>query len=291
MGGLGNQLFQYSFARAFSLRNGFRMKYDPYSLFINSIYNNKYELKYFPIKADRVSNLGIIKFFLFRIFRKLLSKRNIIYKNKLFIKLYGELLMEENNKFDLKFMKREKISDIDCVGYFQSYKYFEEFKDNILDETTPITPSNSDIVKLGKIIGKQESVSVGLRFFEEDQKFKKNFYSDLELIQIINKVIIKLRNKLPKVRFFIFCSYNNPYLSKLLVPSSTNFITGDNELYGATETLWLISKCKHHIFTPSTFYWWGAWLSQRNHDVSNQLIFAQDHLYMPPIPKSWSKFK
>jgi len=31
--------------------------------------------------------------------------------------------------------------------------------------------------------------------------------------------------------------------------------------------LFLISNCNHHIVIPSSFNWWGAWLSKKNDKI------------------------
>lgn len=37
------------------------------------------------------------------------------------------------------------------------------------------------------------------------------------------------------------------------------FISNENEAY---EDLYLMTECRHFVISNSTFYWWGAWLSE-----------------------------
>ena len=45
------------------------------------------------------------------------------------------------------------------------------------------------------------------------------------------------------------------------------------------ENLFLLSNCKHFIVIPSTFNWWGAWLSEN-----------KDKIILRPSNKFFSKF-
>ena len=41
----------------------------------------------------------------------------------------------------------------------------------------------------------------------------------------------------------------------------------DNSSDKRINDLFLISKCSHFIVIPSTFNWWGAWLSEKNNKI------------------------
>jgi hypothetical protein len=57
------------------------------------------------------------------------------------------------------------------------------------------------------------------------------------------------------------------------------------------DTLWLLSRFKHHVFNNSSFYWWGAWLSRANHLTYTQMIRCSDNFINPDsFPPSWKKF-
>jgi hypothetical protein len=69
------------------------------------------------------------------------------------------------------------------------------------------------------------------------------------------------------------------------------FVTPDEGFEDAVDTLWLLSKCKHHVFTNSTFYWWGAFLSSNNFEIDQQHIYAADNFLNQNIYfDNWHKF-
>ena len=68
-------------------------------------------------------------------------------------------------------------------------------------------------------------------------------------------------------------------------------ITAENGFDDSINTLWLLSQCKHHVMTNSTFYWWGAWLSNCKHYKSKQLIYVYKNFFNKnAIPKNWITF-
>jgi hypothetical protein len=95
----------------------------------------------------------------------------------------------------------------------------------------------------------------------------------------VNAAISRLLALQPNAQFFVFCSHHSPILSELNLPDSTTFVTPDEGYEGTIECLWLLAQCKHHIFTNSSYYWWGAWLSQGVYSANfqSQYIFAADN--------------
>jgi len=77
----------------------------------------------------------------------------------------------------------------------------------------------------------------------------------------------------------------------ITLPENSNYLTHDDGFVGTNERLWLLTQCKHHIFTNSSYYWWGAWLSEANFLNEKQLILAADNfINIDGIPDKWKKF-
>ena len=88
----------------------------------------------------------------------------------------------------------------------------------------------------------------------------------------MNKLIKKYKS--PKI--YIFSTKNHDCLNQLNLPKNTKFLTEDNGFSGDLNNLWLMANCKHHIITNSSFYWWGAWLSQYHPENENQFVYISD---------------
>jgi len=61
------------------------------------------------------------------------------------------------------------------------------------------------------------------------------------------------------------------------LPSNTVFVTHDDGYRGTLERMWLLTRCQHHVFTNSSYYWWGAWLSAAIRLGDEQRIVAADN--------------
>ena len=57
--------------------------------------------------------------------------------------------------------------------------------------------------------------------------------------------------------------------------------------------LFLISQCNHHITIPSSFNWWGAWLSSRKNGIicrPDDNFFSNFHVNNKDFwPNNWIK--
>ena len=132
-GGLGNQLYQYAFGRALSIKHDCKLNLD-ISIFktTHNIWKNSYVLNNFNIDEKTVitnsfssSQLYYLKFF-----------KKFYKKNSLNLKFFKFFLKKNYKKFyfDWDFKKQEtnilENSSIDSIyfGYWQDIKYFENIK-------------------------------------------------------------------------------------------------------------------------------------------------------------------
>ena len=165
--GLGNQLFTYAAAYSFAKKNNAKLYVDDESGFYKRY---KYELHNFNISADIVDKkykfLGIGG----RFKRKLLKVLNKYNTNKFF-------LIEEADKNKLAYYNKGQFNKnfaekLYFEGYFQSEKYFDSEKLNLLKEYTfknIILHQKSSFVNL---IKNTNSISIHVRqnkFLSEDK--------------------------------------------------------------------------------------------------------------------------
>lgn len=288
-GGLGNQMFQYAAARAFALDNQVQLVLDAWSGFArDKQYKRTYELRRFPIKALLTNFLMRLPLWLFRVERKLFTSTTDVLQKR----WYGDFFVEHTFNFDSNVTSLSPGMNIWMLGYWQSPKYFQRYETLLQMELMPPKPSNELFTELAHLIAQSDSVSVGVRLYEESIKPSDHaLHGKVKTVQDINNAISLVRGARPNARFFIFCSHHATELNELNLPQDTVFVTPEYGFKDPIDCLWLLSRCKHHIFTNSSYYWWGAWLSQAMYKKEEQLIYAADNfINVDGLCEHWNRF-
>ncbi len=271
-GGLGNQLFQYAAAKNLAIKNNCKLVIDVNSgFFINSIYtlfkeNSKFSLNKNKIKKVYYKNI----IFIFLFFKILKNLRKLFFlKDKLFNNFIDSLIINESllNIFSKKILNIKVKKNIYLLGYFQSEKYFFENKNFIIKEIFPLKPKNKIFINMKNKIKNCNSVSLGIRMHENFNKDNLYKFGGIASLEFYKKAINNILKKVENPNFFIF-STNSNNVSHILknIPILNKYkfslVTYDLGYKDAYNTLWLMSYCKNHIISNSTFYWWGAYFSQ-----------------------------
>lgn len=281
MGGLGNQMFQYAAARAIAHRNNINLFLDDHNGFVRDIvYQRKYELDQFPIHAQ-IARAGI-PYWIEKSRQRIFGKhKNTVAKNIFWTTL------EENESDFISAVNDFRITGNTWMhGYWQSERYFEGIKEIISKELMPEAPEDNRFLEMAKRMESCNSVSLGVRLYEEVPGLTKDGVGGLTSMTFFNESAKRLSEQIENPEFFIFCTTNSSELEKLNLPGKIHLIIHSNGFNGTLERLWLYTKCKHHIIANSSFYWWGAWLSeQRNPD--SKIIASPNFSNKDTIPSRW----
>ena len=288
-GGIGNQMFQYAAARSLSHRNGAKLILDQWSGFIRDHkYKRSFELSSLPIQARLTNPSERIPIWLKRIHNRMILDDKIFHESR----LYGDFLNEIEQKYVSDFEMFKIKRNTWLVGYWQSPLYFQNHKEILHKELMPPSPRDKRLLALGLELEKSNSLALGIRLYEESSNPEVHAHKQKsKSIHEINKVLEEFYNYNPEAKTFIFCTHRSPLLKELVIPSEYQFVTGEDVLGGALETLWLLTRCRHHIFTNSSYYWWGAWLSNAIRGSEGQYINAADNfINQDAYCESWKKF-
>ena len=231
-GGLGNQMFQMAAAWSLSKKIGSKCFFDLESSKIETQGNpsNKYKDNLFK----NVTNLKISDF------------DYEIYTEPTFS--YLDLPQKDN---------------LTLKGYFQSEKYFYEYKSQI---------KNLFFIDDNKLVGTQKLVN-------ENSGDRKTC-----------SIHVRRGDYLQKPNFHPTCDMNYYKKAMSLINADKYYIVSDdlswckenfigNEFVFSPFTdeindLYLIMSCKNHIIANSSFSWWGAYLSGYNMVISPKLWFG-----------------
>ena len=242
VGGLGNQLFQYFFAR--SLKIKFKCKVE---LDISEFSSNNY----------KVHDLNL---------NDLNLKLPFTNSKNLFLSLFYKSLNDNDPfKFNKKIYNKKYLN---YTGYWQSYKYFENhwklFKDDF--NFTDIDTENS----LFDNIYNNNSISVHIRRGDYiTNKDVSDIHGNLEPDYYKNAIDLIKKNVLnPK---FFFFSDDIEWVKNNFKDENFFYINNNvQELKKPFRDLFLMKNCTHNIIANSTFSWWGAWLNEN----SNKIVIA-----------------
>ena len=310
IGGLGNQLFQYAFAKHLSVKHNTCLKIDiqkqieygyrQYALSVFNISGSIATIKevndFFPNKkfnnklshffGNRIANL--IKPYNSHLEETLFDR--VLYDktiNSYTPIIYGKIAAERFFHFDQDAINLP--DNIILFGYWQNEKYFKEIEEIIRKEFTfkgAINNSNKAILDK---IEKSNSIFIHIRRGD----FLNSLNNEIFISQNINyyyRSIKYITQKVEDPYFFIFSDDIDWAKENLKINFKALYI--DNNRHQPEEDLRLMISCKHGITASSTFSWWAAWLIE---DPNKIIITPQkwynlpDHYIEDMIPTNWIK--
>lgn len=234
VGGLGNQIFQIYTVIAYSL------KYNYIFMFLN-----QYELNYGITMRYTYWNTFFLKL-----------KSNVVDSLPEYTNIseggfkYNDLIVNDNTRLN---------------GYFQSYKYFENYKHKIYDIVGIDNLKHNLLNKLNKTSDDFKNV-ISMHFRLGDYKYLSEFHGILDLKYYIDSLNYFNSFNQPFVIYYL-CEEEdidivNKKISVLKQMFTFTFIRLTN--LADWEQLIFMSLCNHNIIANSSFSWWGAYLNSWN---------------------------
>lgn len=291
--GLGNQQFQYAFAKSLALKYNKELILD----------NSYFLARYHPIKAQ-----GFIypyKLELYDIFekstnifqRELVGLINRFSKGQKLYQFIQKLPILNNilpclitqDNFDESIFAKNK--NVILSGYFQKYSFFNEFGEIIQNNLTYKEDLQKDNKAYLMQIQNKNSISIHIRRgdYIEKQNIANNF---ARVTPQYFKNAIKYIDSLKKIEQLVIFSDDIQWVKDSLVfdyPSI--YIENDGPDY---EHQFLMSQCTHNIISNSTFSWWASWLNSNEEKivcVPKQWFAKEDRKNDIYISKNWIRIE
>lgn len=166
----------------------------------------------------------------------------------------NHLIMCENGYIDLP----KKIDgDVILKGYFQSYRYLEENKQEILDIFSAADKVNeSDYPGLEKIKNRN-SVCISIKV---EHNVGSKLY-DVCTREYWEKAIEYIIDHVENPLFFI-CSDNVDYVLEHFIDANKYDVVMQSKDFPVYVSLGVMSQCKHFIIGNTSFGWWAQYLAQ-----------------------------
>jgi hypothetical protein len=286
--GLGNQMSQYAFyLHKKKLNKSTRFIFDKKS----SNDHNGFELGNVFNISYKTSILNNLLYLIFRLLgmKKLpiISKPIIKGLNFCGIRLVNEV---ENYDFDEKLIKSRKGITF-YYGGWHSEKYFVEINDEIR-QVFKFQPFDNDIntYNILKNIKEANSVSVHIRRGDFLNDINMKTYGSVCNKDYFLNAMKQMRSMIDKPHFYIFSNDINWVIENFQFNDVT--IIDFNKDRASWKDMYLISNCKHHINSNSTFSWWGSYLNNNNNKkVIVPYYFVNNLETKDFYPLNWIRIK
>ena len=162
----------------------------------------------------------------------------------------------------------------DICGYFQSEKYFLNYRNDLLKEfdfEEKIKLKAGDI----RCLTSGEAISIHIRLGDYVNQQQNHpvcsiDYYDQALKQVPEDKLIFVFSDDNENAYKLFSKLNK----KIVFPETNNKYID----------MCLMTFCDYHIIANSSFSWWGAWLSESKKVIAPSVWFGSG----PNMPKNWS---
>ena len=263
-GGLGNQMFVYAMVRAMALRNNTDMAFNlHYGFDTDYKFHRKLELDNMNVQWGKKNNIVTFDYPI-NIGRYTRSVSRRIGRNVL---APWYKFCEEKRPFRFQQeLVHEPYKDIYLEGYWQSEKYFLDFKDEIRKDFEIITPIRNavkeELVDMRR--GTENLVFIGIRRYQEWRTVWRGMVLGEDYY---NKAIEIMESKLANPKFVVFTQQPEWAKTHIVTKSPIIYASPKDGNKASIEDMFLMRHCRHAIISNSTFYWWGAWLSEYNDGI------------------------
>jgi hypothetical protein len=281
VGGLGNQLFQYSLGRCLAERNRTRLKLDTSAFAGYPL--RRFVLEHFFIEADVLSGEELQQ-----LGRTPSSRRSLHQAMDWLLRRQTLPIIKERS---FRFQPEVLQAKAPCYleGYWQSPKYFAPIESLIRKEVTVREPLTGENRRVADGISATCAVSLHVRRGDYISNEVTNRYHGICGPGYFYAAEDFLRTHLGEFVLFIF-SDDPTWVAENLRFASPTVVVRHNDVEQDYEDLRLMTLCRHHIISNSTFSWWGAWLCQHPQKIvvaPKQWFREATHGTEDLIPSDW----
>lgn len=278
--GLGNQLFQYAYAKSLQAKG-----YEVYLDLEKSFDDTFTKYRHNDSRINVIQNYNIT---LAQANSDVLKKYEYIkrdcFKSKLVFWLASHSMWKYKFREETIQHYQDKSRNVtpDCYvkGWFQSEKYFSDIAESIRKDIS--LDYEIDVPeKIRNAIADEQSVSVHIRrgdYVKLHHELNNGYFLQAKKL---------LQNKLDKPQFIVFSDDIEWVKNNLELPEqNTSYVDSSLKLKDYEELL-LMSQCKNHIISNSTFSWWAAWLDcnpNKTVIAPRQWLGGQKDI----VPKEWT---
>lgn len=260
-GGLGNQMFQYAYALLLKKRTNENVALD-YSAF-QSLKNDtirvpriaKFNILLPKASDDQINSICKLKH----------NGNSQTFKYRLGIYIENKI----NKKYFIEpnraYINPEKIIEKQYFdGYWQSWRYIEEVKEEIKREFVPNYKLSDMTLKYKNIIERENAVFVGVR--KGDYTKEISHYGSFTS-QYYENAMYYIANRIKNPVFYVF-SNDITWSKENINWNNYNVKFREKEFQTDDfEELLLMASCKHAIIVNSSYNWWGAQLIKNKNKI------------------------
>lgn len=288
-GGLGNQMFQYAFAKYIE------KKWDEKVLLDFSAYG-------FQTKDEiRVPRIGKFNLSLDAATSKEINEmcllphsgnsQSALYKAGIFLE------KTVNKKYFWETSKTREFIPIDTIhkyryfdGYWQSYYYVDEVIDSLNNDFIPKEDISLKSRSFIDTISAQNAIFIGVRKGDYTAKKRQRDHFGSFSSQYYQQAINYICEHTNNPQFYVF-SNDIEWCKKNINWGIEDIHYREKEQqHDDFEELIIMSSCKHAIIVNSTYNWWGAYLIKNK----NKIIICPEKWYFDNtkiniLPDDWIK--
>lgn len=284
-GGLGNQMFQYAFAKNIEKKTGEQVKldlsaYDSLNDDIRKPRILKFNLS-LPI-ASKEDNYSICK----------LQHKGNSLGNMYKAKLFAEILINRRYYFEWDRAPRNidgllKYDYFD--GYWQCWEYIKEVFEDLRRDFTPKNELHTSTKELMEVMQNQNSVFVGIRrgdytlHTKRFGSFDQNYYE---------RAMQYIEERVSSPVYYIFSNDIEWVKQNMNFGSRSIVYREQKDIIDDFEDLILMMNCKHSIVVNSTYHWWGG---RMNFDEGKIVVAPRQWFFdgskIEIIPPEWIRLE
>ena len=288
-GGLGNQMFQYAFAKLIQKKTGEEVKLD---------YSAYGDLKNDSVRVPRVAkfNLSLDAATQNEIdelckFSHKGNSQSFMYR----VKIYAEKTFNKDYIWEASraYVNPDTILDRHYFdGYWQSFRYVDEIFEQLRTDFTPKASLSEKTLATQEKMLSENSVFIGVRKgdYTTNKKAMNHFGSFSSQYYVDAMDYIAERVEAPV--FYVF-SNDVEWCKKNIDWGKHNVIYREPEdQTDDFEELMLMASCKHSVIVNSSYHWWGARLNDNN----EKIVCCPDKWFFDDkpidiIPDNWVRIK
>lgn len=285
--GLGNQLFQYAFARSLQIKSDKKVLLDTSNYtderfpLARTDVKRSYQLDHFKIRIEKVGKRDLQKYHFLIRKDKLGKWISVLAEHHLW--MYQVVIQDVPWEYRADYL--HGVKNVYYRGWFQNPRYFTSIRKQLLKEIVPkhkikIAPELRNLLRADNV--------VAVHYRRGDYKSINNCLPNDYYTRAMNYVEQIVEN--PQYLFFS----DEILWVKEQMGSKKNFhYVNDYGKFEDYEELMIMSRCRNLIIANSTFSWWAAWLNTYDNKL---VIMPQKWVHTKrwrdgslEFPKDWIK--